>query len=632
MRFVLLVLSASLCNFLPAQLIAKPSVPALPALLPEPRDHAFRGALQLRVDATDTDHGIFRVTESIPVQATGDLVLLYPQWETTSHAPTGSAVELAGLTMQIDGKAVEWHRDLLNVYAFHLIVLKDAHTLLVTFDYLAPSSDNVLRPDMVVIPWSRVLLYPAGWFARDIIVAAKLQLRPDLRPYTALAFRETSSGVLTFNPETLDRLVDAPVYAARYSRQIELSNAPNVPIHLDLVADNPDSLSILPAQTMALKALIQQTSKVFGPPPFRHYDVLVSLSDDLSPGGGQEHLDEGENNLPANYLSAPSIGNQDLIAHEYVHAWNGRFRQPADLWSPNFNRPVDPSMLWVYEGQTEFWGRILAARAGMRTAQETLDMLALDASLVSNRSGRSWKSLADSTLDVLYMPHHAVSWRDWQRREDYYPEGVLLWLDVDARLRELSHENYGVDDFAHRFFATHGAVEAVSTYSFKDVCSTLNSIAPDDWKTFLEQHLLTHSTEVAMRGLARSGWKLTYSNIPTKAFLEDEADAGEINLDTSLGLQIRSNGTVRSVVWNGPAFRAGLAPGVQILTVNGNAFTRNAILEATSASTSAPVHLELRNGSLKRGATLPYAGPLRYPHLERLDETLDRLTSLMTPR
>ena len=380
--------------------------------------------------------------------------------------------------------------------------------------------------------------------------------------------------------------------------------------------------------------MVVQASKVFGPAPFRHYDALVSLSDQLSPGGGLEHLDEGENNLPANYFTASGqqLSNRDLIVHEYVHAWNGRFRQPAGLWSPNFNRPTDPSMLWVYEGQTEFWGRVLAARAGLRTTQQTLDKLALDATLIANRSGREWKTLADSTLDVLYMPGHSVTWRDWQRREDYYPEGVLLWLDVDARLRELSQNKVSIDQFAQRFFATHGSVESISTYSFQDVCDTLNTLAPADWKSFLNHHLFTHSTSDAIAGLGRAGWQLTYTSTPTETFLQDEADAGVINLDDTIGAQLRPNGSVRSVMWNGPAFRAGLAPDIHVVAVNGQSFSSTVLLSAITDSASTPLRLTLQDGETHRDIIVPYGGPLRYPHLERVPNTPDRLTSLLAPR
>jgi predicted metalloprotease with PDZ domain len=627
MRFVVSWVSALTCIALVAQVGARP--------VPEPRDHPFQGTIQLRVEATDVIHSLFRVTEMLPVQSSGELVLLYPQWETTSHGPTASAVELAGLRMQIDGHDIEWRRDTIDVHAFHLTVPAGARTLALHFEYLSPRSSAKLRPDMVVVEWQRLLLYPAGWFARNIPVIAQLELPPGLHAFTSLTShtQDSTANLLSFAPETLDRLADAPVYAARYTRQLELAPSPGVPVHLDLLADAPAGLEVSPTDLAQLQALVVQASKVFGPPPFRHYDALVSLSDPLSPGGGLEHLDEGENNLPANYFTAgeQQLGNRDLIAHEYVHAWNGRFRQPAGLWSPNFNLPTDPSMLWVYEGQTEFWGRVLAARAGLRTTQQTLDKLALDAALVANRSGRAWKTLADSTLDVLYMPGHAVAWRDWQRREDYYSEGVLLWLDIDARLRELSHNTVGIDQFARRFFATHGKLETISTYTFEDICETLNTLSPAPWRSILDQHLFTHASSDSIAGLARAGWQLTYNSTPTETFLQDQAEAGVINLDDSIGAQFRPNGDVRSVTWNGPAFRAGLSPDIQVVAVNGQPFSSAAILSAVTDSASVPLRLTLHDRDTHRDITVHYAGPLRYPHLERLSNTPDRLTPLLAP-
>ena len=637
MRFIVLCASALVCASAVAQVGGKPFSTPLPSSVPEPRDKPFRGTVQLHVDATDTIHSFFRVTETIPVHTRGEMVLLYPEWETTSHGPTVSAIELAGLRMQVDGHDIEWRRDAMNAHAFRLTVPAGAHSLTLNFEYLSPRSSARLRPEMVDVEWQHLLLYPAGWFARDIPVAAQLEFPKGLRAFTALTQLHTpdsSADLLAFAPETLDRLVDAPVYAARYTRQLDLSSSSHVPVHLDLLADEPADREVSTTDLAELQALVVQTSKVFGPAPFRHYDALVSLSAQLSPGGGLEHLDEGENNLPANYFTASGrqLSNRDLIAHEYVHAWNGRFRQPAGLWSPNFNRPTDPSMLWVYEGQTEFWGRVLAARAGLRTTQQTLDKLALDAALVANRSGREWKTLADSTLDVLYMPGHAVTWRDWQRREDYYPEGVLLWLDVDARLRELSQNKVGIDQFAQRFFATHGSVENISTYSFQDVCDTLNTLAPADWKGFLNQHLFTHADSDAIAGLRRAGWQLTYTAVPSETFLQDEADAGVIQLDDSIGAQLRPNGSIRSVMWNGPAFQAGLSPDVRAVAVNGQPFSRAVLLSAIADSASTPIRLALQDGATHRDVIVPYAGPLRYPHLERVPNTPDRLTPLLAPR
>lgn len=614
--------------------IASPSTSSIPV----PRDHAFRGEIHLQVDATDTDHGVFRVTETIPVQSAGEMVLLYPEWETTSHSATASAVELAGLHIESEGHDVPWQRDTFNVHAFHIAIPGGARTLSVRFDYL-PRSAAEIRPSMIAMPWQRVLLYPAGWYARDIAVAASLALPAGFHAFTALAQQgkpqqQDNRVSLAFAPESLDRLIDAPVYAGRYVRQFDLNAAQQPAIHLDVLADAESNLTIEPATVTPLRALITQTEKVFGPVPFSHYDAFVSLSDELTPGGGQEHLEEGENNMPANFFTdyAHQLSNRDLIAHEYVHAWNGRYRQPAGLWSPNFNQPTDPSLLWVYEGQTEFWGRVLAARSGMRSYQETLDKLALDAALVANRPGREWKNLADSTLDALYMPGHSPTWRDWQRREDYYPEGVLLWMDVDARLRELSRGKVSLDDFARRFFTAHGRSEPTSTYTFEDVCTTLNGLAANDWKSFLQAHLVTHDTDAVMAGLKRAGWKLTYTSVPTETFLQDQAESGVADLSYSIGLQARENGTVRAVVWNGPAFQAGLKPGSKITSVNGHPFSSATLLSAIAESEQSPIHLSVQSGDGVRDVTVPYTGTLRYPRLERIPGTSDLLTPLLAPR
>jgi predicted metalloprotease with PDZ domain len=620
-----------------AQTSSKPFALPLPPALPAPRDRPFLGTVQLEVDATDVVHGIFGVTETFPIARSGKWVLFYPEWDTGSHAPTASAVELAGLRMQVDGRTLAWRRDTANVHAFHILLPARARSLKITFEYLSPRGSAELRPEMVKIPWQRLLLYPAGWYVRDIPFAATLHLPPGLQAFSALTPLHTAllpSNEITFATETLERLVDAPVYAGRYTRRLPLATPTGRQVFLDLLADAPASLSVPDEEIAHIQALLEQTARVFGPAPFMHYDAIISLSNELSPGGGIEHLDEGENNLPADFFikRAHELNNQDLMPHEYIHAWNGRFKQPSALWSPDFNRPTDPSLLWVYEGQTEFWGRVLAARSGLRTMQETLDKLALDSAAVAERPGRSWKNLQDSDLDPIYMPGHAVAWRDWQRREDYYPEGVLLWLDVDSRLRSLSHNKIGLDDFARRFFDTHGSVETTSTYDFQDVCNTLNNLVPSDWTNFLKKHLLTHDSVDAMAGLARAGWQLIYTDTPTEMFLQEESEAQVTNLDSSLGAQIRLDGSVRSVVWGGPAFQAGLAPGMQIVAVGGRPFTPEILTSAVAAAKNVPIQMTLQDRDKRRDLIVPYSGSLRYPRLQRISGATDTLTLLLTAR
>jgi predicted metalloprotease with PDZ domain len=597
--------------------------------------------MTLAVDATDVDHQIFSIVQTIPVQQAGPLTLLYPEWETGSHAPTATVAELAGLVVQADGKPLAWRRDGVDVHAFHLDVPGGARTLTLRMQFLASPSAALLRPGMVIVPWHRLLLYPAGWYARNVQVAAQVTLPAGLDLVSALTVVDKTAATVRFAPAPLDALVDAPAYAAHQRGTIALGSATSgagndahaAPVTLELFADDAASLAAAPADIDKLRALVEQTARVFGPPPFKQYRALVTLSDVVPGAGGIEHLEEGENNLPSNYFTdaAHQLSNRDLIAHEYVHAWNGVFRQPADLWSPNFNRPVQGSLLWVYEGQTEFWGRVLAARTGMRTVQETLDKIALDAALVGNRSGRRWKPLADSVNDALYMAGHPVAWRDWQRREDYYVEGVLLWLDVEARLRAQSGGKVGVDDFARRFFSTRGKT-APSLYTFDDVCATLDGVAHADWRAILQRHLDSHDDADALAGLAAAGWRLVYSDTPTETVRQDDADAGTINFDYSIGLQVRANGGVRGVSWEGPAFRAGLAPGARIMAVNGAPFKAEALLAAVAAAGNAPLTLEIESGGRRRTVTVDYHGTLRYPRLERIPGSVDRLTPLLMAR
>ncbi|WP_158621261.1 M61 family peptidase [Dyella dinghuensis] len=617
-----------------AQVGVGPVATPLPPPLPVPQDRAYNGTIGLHVEAVDTAHQVFSIHETIPVQQSGDSVLLYPQWETASHAPTASISDLAGLIVNIDGVRADWTRDPVDMYAFHVDVPKGARTITLDFQFLAASSAHLLRPDMIEVPWQRVLLYPAGWYVRDLPVAATLVLPRALTPFTALPFERIDDRTLRFQPVTLEQLVDAPVYAGRYTRRISLDDRDTKPVTLDMLADNANDLAMTPAEIAHMQMLVAQTLKTFGTPPYRHYDAIVTLSDVLSPGGGTEHLEEGENNLPAAYAADPSqqLNNRDLIAHEFVHAWNGRSHEQADLWSPTFNQPVGGSLLWVYEGQTEFWGRVLAARAGLRDTQQTLDKLAMDAAVVAHREGRTWKNLQDSTNDAIYMAGHRVPWRDWQRREDYYPEGVLLWLDVDSRLRELTHDTRSLDDFARRFFDSQGSGQITQTYTFADVCNTLNIIAPDDWAAFLQQHLRSHDDSDALAGLARSGWKLTYSNVPTETFRQDEEEAGANNLDYSIGLQIDKDGRVASVTWQGPAFQAGLSPGTHVVAVDGQAFSTQTLLAAVQMSATKPLRLRVSMDGNTRDVVIPYRGTLRYPHLERIAGTTDRLSLLLKAR
>lgn len=596
--------------------------------VPQPQDRAFNGTIKLLVDASDVARRIVRVKQSIPLQAAGKLTLLYPQWEPSSHARTISAANLAGLEIRSSGHLLRWTRDAVDMHAFHVEVPPDASQVDVEFQYITRIDDGVIRPDMVNVQWQRVLVYPAGWFARNIPIEVELITPSGLKVVSGLATAESSNGRVKFKKTTLDILTDTPSFAARHVRTVSLSPRGEPEVSLHLLADNPESLAETGEDLAKLRQMIIETKAVMGKAPYNQFHAIVVLSD-VFPVGGVEHANSAEVNLPAGYFQdqQKQLNVLDLIPHEYVHAWNGRLRQPADLWTPTLNVPIRNSLLWLYEGQTEFWSRVLAARSGIRTRQQTMDKLAMDAAEVQIRSGRAWKTLQDSTNDPLYVSGRSTVWPQWQRRKDYYGEGVLLWLDVDATLKDRSSGRVSLDDFARAFFRANHAGE-VRTYTFDEVCKTLNSLVSMDWSAYLKARLDAKDALV-LDGLTRAGWRLSYSPSPSETFLQHELELGGSNLNYSLGMVVSSKGVVRSVVWDSPAFAAGLVPGAKLTHVNGTAFTSSVLLNAVRIGGAKDLYLAFTVDGIKSEASLKYEGGLRYPQLTRIKGSADRITELL---
>ena len=522
-----------------------------PVAVPQPTDHAFGGVIELHVDATDIQHRIFTVREHIPVGQDRTITLLYPRWEAASHGPSLTVTDLAGLFIEAAGRPIAWRRDPYEPHAFHVDVPAGTTAIDVRFQMIA--GGDLLTPDIVSVPWQRLMLYPAGWYARNIPVSATLTLPAGLRSFTALNVESADGPTIRFEKTSLEALLDSPVLSGRYTAQIPLNAQSPGAVSLDLVALRPGDLVVPPARIAELKKLISQISAVFGSTPFERYDILARLSDDGS-SGGTEHRTSSENGLGSSLFQdwSGQILNRDLIAHEIVHAWNGFHRAPADLWAPTPNVPVSGSLLWVYEGQTEFWGRILATRAGQFTPAELRDRLAVEAAEIAARPGRAWRPLSDDVNYPSFMLRQSVPWRDWQRRRDYYSEGVMLWLAVDGKLRERSGGRKTIDDFAHRFFAGATPQSPTMTYTFDDIPQTLNKIAPADWTQFLRGWIDGHDELDTTSGLTRHGWRLVFTDTPTAAFRAGEDEAGVIDLTYSIGLSTRADGLVRAIAWGGP--------------------------------------------------------------------------------
>jgi predicted metalloprotease with PDZ domain len=610
-----------------------PPTPSIEA----PQDRIFRGAISLTVDSTDTAHKVFLVHETVPVQASGPIVLLYPQWDTGSHAPTGPIASLAGLVVHAEDRRLDWQRDPVNVFAFHITVPPDVTEVEIDFQYLSPAAPRtgavVMTPNIVVVPWQNVVLYPAGWFARDIAVDAALKLPDGLHPFTSLETAHSAGNTTIFKTTSLETLADSPVYAGRYSKRLDLSPGAPTTINLDVVADSPASLAISTDQLGHLRTMVDQTLQLFRSHHYEHYDMLVSLSDTLPSSGGLEHLQSSEINLPADYFlnEREHLLEENLMAHEYVHSWNGLFRQPADLWTPNFNTPMRDSLLWMYEGHTEFWATVLAVRSGMLDRQQALDALALNAATVQARVGRSWKSLQDSNNDPIYDAGHPVSWRDWQRREDYYGEGVLLWLDIDTLIRTQTKGRKSLEDFTRTFFALKDGDRVTSTYTFDDIVHTLNRIAPYDWTTFLHNRLNSQVEDGVLEGLTRGGYKLIYTDVPTESYRQSEEESGTVDLSYSIGLSVTKTGSIKTLSWGGPAFAAGLGLNARITKVNGQNFDTQALLSAVRNASTTPLELTFEADGQTHTTPIDYHGTLRYPRLQRTPDTPDLLEVLFAP-
>jgi predicted metalloprotease with PDZ domain len=590
------------------------------------------------VDATDLAHGVFSVRETVPAAGPGPLTLLYPKWLPGNHSPSGPIDKLAGLVITADGKPVVWRRDPVDVFAFHVDVPKGVAALDLAFQFLSPVSTRegrvVMTPDMLNVEWNTVALYPAGYFSRRITFAPSVRLPDGFKLATALETETAGGPVTVFKPTTFNTLVDSPIIAGRYYRQFDLDPGAKVRVSLDVITDSPAELEATAEEIAAHKALVRQAYRLFASHHFDHYDFLLSLSAKMG-GAGLEHHQSSEDGTTPKYFTdwAGTPAARDLLAHEYTHSWNGKFRRPADLWTPTFNTPMRNSLLWVYEGQTQYWGYVLAARSGLLTRQQALDAIASTAATYDHRVGRAWRPLEDTTNDPIIAQRRPLSWLSWQRSEDYYSEGELIWLDADTLIRQLSGGKRSLDDVAKAFFGVHDGSYVTDTYTFDDVVAALNGVEPYDWATFLHSRLEGHGPGAPLDGLARGGYRLVYTETPTDYFKSAESARKNTNLNFSIGLTVGKGGAITDVAWDGPAFKAGLTADAEIIAVNGEAFDPDVLKDAiTAAKGGGPIALLVKDKDLFRTVSIDYHEGLRYPRLERVAGAPARLDDILAPR
>jgi predicted metalloprotease with PDZ domain len=619
----------------------------LPPPIVAPEDTPYPGTISLLVDLTNVNDRVLNVRETIPVKP-GEITLLYPQWLPGTHSPSNPVVNLAGLIITANGKGVPWVRDRVNMWAFHIDVPKGASMLELTFQYLAPVKPQQGRISNKIadLTWNSVLLYPAGYFARRIQFSPELKLPDGWKFATTLDVKSQNRDVVHFKEVPLNTLIDSPLYAGVNYKRVDLSTGPDNPVYLDLFADKPEQLEITPEELQYHKNLVTQAQNLFNSRHYDHYDFLFSLSDSVG-GKGLEHHQSSEDGTRANYFTdwAAGVPGRALLPHEYVHSWNGKFRRPADLWTPNFNVPMQNDLLWVYEGLTDYYGNVLTARSGMRTPEQARDVIAQIAATFEISLGRTWRSLGDTTNQPIISSHGATpeSWPSWQRSYDYYPESDLIWLDADTKIRELSNGQKSLDDFAKLFFGIDNGSYATLTYTFEDLVKVLNTVQPYDWTGFFRTRVYQVEPQVPENGITQGGYRLVYNDTESE-WMKHMDKSRPTSFATSVGFSVKGGagdddsdsgqpGSITDVRWDGPSFKAGMTPEMQLQGVNDQAFSVANLREAivTAENTQAPIKLLLKRGKEFITMTVDYHGGLRYPHLQRVESTPDLLDTILAP-
>jgi predicted metalloprotease with PDZ domain len=596
-------------------------------------------AIALTVDASMVQQKIVRTHEVMAVKE-GPLTLYYPKWIPGEHEPDGPIANVTGLKFTANGKTIPWKRDLLDVFTFHVDVPAGANRLEIAFDYLEPSGAGGIytagassTDKLVVVSWNQNLLYPADIPAEQMMFNPQLVLPEGWKYGTALSVDREAGHEIRFKPVSLDRLVDSPVSAGQYYRVIDLT-PPGEPIHheIDLAADSEDALNMSPELKQGLTNLVAETGKLFGARHYRDYHFLLTLSDHVA-HFGLEHNESDDSRLGERALISPGGANSvaGLLAHEFVHSWNGKFRRPKDLFSPYYEAPMQTDLLWVYEGLTDYLGNVLAVRCGVWNDNDYHTYIAdVAASLGPGRPGRAWDPLLDTAVSIPGM-FGGGGWFNWRRGSDYYEEGDLIWLWVTTIIHDQSHGQKTFEDFLRAFYGGPNNGPEVKPYTFEELVQALNQVAPYDWASFLNERLMSTSPIAPVEGLEASGWKVDY--MAQNGGGGRRGGRGGSNTTYSIGLSVQADGTVGDTIYGGPAFGAGVAPGMKVIGVNGRTYTAERLADAIQASqgTSQPIVLLVVNDDYFKMCTINYHDGEKYPHLVQEQGKPDYLDEILKP-
>jgi len=600
-------------------------------------------SITLAVDATAAPRKIFHAKLTIPATA-GTLTLYYPKWIPGEHAPDGPIVDLAGLKFTANGQALNWRRDLLDMFTIHVEVPPGVTNVEASLDYLSPAAERGFSgaasatARMTVVSFNQVLLYPNGWPADQISYTASLRLPPGWKFGTALPIANQSGDEIQFKPVSLYTLVDSPVIAGEYLKVVPLTTAGEYPPQeMDIAADSAAALDAPAEVWQQYRNLATQAYALFGARHYRDYHFLYSLSDHVA-HFGLEHHESDDSRVGERGLVDADERKLDagLLPHEYVHSWNGKYRRPADLTTPDYQKPMITTMLWVYEGLTSYLGDVLTARSGLWTPQDYRDSLAVIGAELDHRPGRTWRDLQDTNDAAQLLYFSSDAWDSWRRSTDFYDEGVLDWLWADVIIRQQTHNQKSLNDFCKLFYAgptpQPNQVPTVKPYTFDELVNALNQIAPYDWRSFWHERLTTKAPHAPLGGIEGSGWRVAYTDTPSEISRLEEQDRKTINAEYSVGMLIRTeDGTVVDTVHGGLAASAGIGPGMKVIAVNGRKFAPEVWHDALKATKTAsgPLQLLIENTDYFTTYSLNYHGGEMYPHLEREAGQPDLLSDII---
>jgi predicted metalloprotease with PDZ domain len=595
--------------------------------------------LTLAVDASEAQRGILHARLIVPATP-GPLTLVYPKWLPGEHGPTGPVRDLVGLALSAAGRPVPWFRDTLDMYAFHCTVPSGAQTVEARYDFLLPAGGNFSggvssTQQLALVSWNQVLLYPQGVASNGVQVAASLRLPDGWRFGTALPVKSERPGEIRFATTSLTTLVDSPVLAGAYFGSVRLNPGAEPAVFLDMAADGREALDIPAARLSALQRLVGEAGALFGARHYRDYHFLLTLSDHTAHFGLEHHESSDDRVLERTLLDDDLwLYNSNLLPHEYVHSWNGKYRRPAGLATADFQQPMRGELLWVYEGLTQYLGFVLAARSGVRDLASARDALAYAAAQQELHRGRQWRPLLDTAVAAQILYGASDAWESWRRGTDFYNEGILLWLEADALIRRGSGGSRSLDDFCRRFHGGAAGGPVVMPYAYDDVIAALDGTAHQDWRPFFDEHLQATGPHAPLAGLEACGWRLGWADTLSAFEKAIESCAKRTEMQYSIGVMLSEAGDVIDVIPGSAAARAGMAPGMKLLAVDGRRYTPKVLRAAVRAGKGAAQPLELlaTHTDYYRTFRLDYHGGEKYPVLDRLSGRPDLLAAILAPR